>query len=160
MGLDPKESCALIRYRAIFGSHPGNTPTGGFGALMQSFLAADYLEKRLKLTAQLKSQDASGIASLWMRIDAERGHTLGFDNMEGRTIDGPLQGTVGWRDRYIVMDVPASAQSIHFGFFLRGGGSVWARHFRFADVDDTIQTTDSGMPRRTVPINLDFAVAS
>ena len=160
MGLDPATGCALIRYRDVLGTPGPDTPIGGFGSLMQNFLAENYLGKRLRLTAQLKAQEVTGIASLWMRVDAERGRTLAFDNMEGRGSGGPLTGTAGWQERSIVMDVPAAARSIHFGFFLRGGGSVWARRFLFSEVDASIQTTDSAFPRRTAPANLDFAAVA
>jgi hypothetical protein len=157
MGLDPVENCALIRYREILAGLLPDSPESGFGALMQSFRAEDYLDKRLELSAQLKAQEVTGIASLWMRVDAERGRTLAFDNMEGRRSGGPLLGTTGWQDRSIVLDVPSGAQSIHFGFFLRGGGSVWARRLRFTEVDASKSTTDHIVPRRSAPMNLDFA---
>ena len=157
MGFDPVEGCALIRYHDLLSEALPDSPVAGFGAMMQNFLAENYLNKRLKLTAQLKAHEVTGIASLWMRVDAERGRTLAFDNMEGRKSSGPLVGTIGWQERSIVIDVPPSAQSIHFGFFLRGGGSAWARKFHFTEVDASVPVTDHVLPRRSAPANLNFA---
>jgi hypothetical protein len=134
--------------------------SSGFGTLMQHFRAEGFLNKRLELSAQLKASEVTGAGSLWMRIDGDKGRTLAFDNLDGRKSDGPLVGTVGWQDRSIVMDVPPEAQSIHFGFFLRGGGSVWARRFRFTDVDASVQVTDHVIPRMSAPTNLDFAAVA
>jgi hypothetical protein len=160
MGLDPTESCAVIRYRVALADPSFGQISTGFGALVQNFRAQGFLSKRLELSAQLKAQDVTGAGSLWMRIDGDKGRMLAFDNMDGRTSEGPLVGTVGRQERSIVMDVPSEAQSIHFGFFLRGGGSVWARRFRFTEVDDSVAVTDHAVPRRPAPANLDFAAVA
>ncbi len=160
MGVDPAEGCALIRYRiALVEPMPANLRSG-YGALEQNFRAEDYRGKRLALGAQLKAQEVTGAAALWMRIDGERGRMLAFDTMDGRTSEGPLVGTVGWQERSIVMDVPPEAQSIHFGFFLRGSGSAWARRFRFDEVGASRPVTDHAVPRRSAPTNLDFATVA
>ncbi len=156
MGFDPTESCAVIRYRIALAEPVSGHAAVGFGTLMQSFRAENFLGRRLELKAQLRVQDVRGAGTLWMRIDAETGRTLAFDNMDGRRSDGPLMGTVGWQDRAIVLEVPEEAHTIHFGFFLRGGGTVWARRFRFTAVGDSVPVTDHVVPRRSAPANLDF----
>lgn len=157
MGFDPKERCALIRY-VVIGAAPVTAHRGsGFGTLMQHFRADLYLGKRLQLRGQLKAADVTGAATIWLRIDGDKGRILAFDNMESRVNEGALVGTVDWKDRAIVLDVPTDAQSIHFGFYLRGGGSVWARQFRFAAVDASVPVTDLIPARRSAPANLDFA---
>src|SRR5262249_164925 len=40
-----------------------------FGTLGQAFKADDYRGKRVRLSAWLKTRDASGGAALWMRVD-------------------------------------------------------------------------------------------
>lgn len=157
MGLDPTEGCAVIRYHdALAQPLPGN-PGSGFGTLMQSFRAESYLNKRLELSAQLKAHEVTGSATIWLRVDGEKGRTLAFDNMEGRKSSGSLFGTVDWHERSIVLDVSSEATSINFGFYLRGGGSVWARDFRFTEVDSSVPVTDYIAPQRSAPTNLDFA---
>ncbi|KQP67862.1 hypothetical protein ASF52_18375 [Methylobacterium sp. Leaf112] len=160
MGLDPAEGCALIRYRVALADPSLGPASTGFGALMQNFRADGFRDKRLELSAHLRARDVTGAGSLWMRIDGDKGRMLAFDNMDGRTCEGPLVGTVGWQERSIVMDVPPEAQSIHFGFFLRGGGSLWARRLRFAEVGASVAVTDHAVPRRAAPTNLDFAAGA
>jgi hypothetical protein len=109
------------------------------------------------LTAKLKSEDVDGAATIWLRIDGARKNSLRFDNMETRGGDGPLRDTSGWSARRIVLDVPEEAESIHFGFYLRGTGSAWARDFGLSEVGDDISVTAGSRPERSKPINLDFS---
>ncbi|WP_419952117.1 glyoxalase superfamily protein [Methylobacterium sp.] len=160
MGFDPAESCAVIRYRVALAEPTLGHASSGFGTLMQNFRAEGFLNKRLELSAQLKASAVTGAGSLWMRVDGEKGRTLAFDNLDGRKSKGPLVGTIGWQDRSIVLDVPPDAQSIHFGFFRRGGGSLWARRFTFTEVDASVEVTDHVISRRAVPTNLDFAAVA
>ena len=160
MGLDAAEGCAIIRYRHVL---PDPTPGGrgsGFGTLMQSIRAEHYVGRRIRLCSDLKAQNVSGAATLWLRVDGEKGVTLAFSNMETRQSDGPLRGTVGWRARSIVLDVPPEALSIRFGFYLRGSGTVWARRFQLDEVDASVPITDETGPSRATPTNLDFAAVA
>ena len=156
MGVDDTEGAALIRSRpALFDLHPSDRP-GGFGTLMQSIEVGRYRGGRVRLDAQLKCRDVSGAATMWLRVDGERRNTLAFDNMEHRERDGALSGTCDWQDRTIVLDVPDNAQSIHFGFFLRGEGYAWARRFRLSDAGTAEPTVDGRYAHKPEPTNLDF----
>jgi hypothetical protein len=55
--------------------------------------------------------------------------------------------------REIVLDVPGDAESIHFGFYLRGAGRAWARKFELTEVGSDVAVTQHYRDR---PINLDF----
>ena len=66
-----------------------------------------------------------------------------------RKSNGALTGTMGWTKCHIVLDVPAEATSIHYGFLLSGFGRVFARSFRLESVGREIAPTKSGG-------NLDF----
>jgi hypothetical protein len=127
---------------------------------MQHFQADAYLGKRLQLRVQLKADAVTGSATIWLRVDGDKGRTLAFDNMEKRKSEGPLVGTVDWQERSIVLDVSSDARSIHFGFYLRGGGSVWARQFHLTEVDASVAVTDEVTSRRSAPTNLDFAAVA
>ena len=127
---------------------------------MQSIQAERYVGTRLRLRAELKAQDVTGAATIWLRVDGERGRTVAFSNMETRQENGPLRGTAGWRERAIVLDIPSEGLSIHFGFYLRGGGSAWARGFELDAVEAFVPLTDDAAPRRTLPSNLDFATVA
>lgn len=150
IGFDPNESgCATVE------AVPGvEIPPDHTGVLMQSILADQYRGQRLRLTAELRGENAY-LGTIWMRIDPTEGKYLGFDNMTQRKSNGVLRGTFDWTPRSIVLDVPVDAASIHYGFFLRGHGKLWARRFRLdaAEPDAEITGTGPYLPR---PTNLDF----
>jgi hypothetical protein len=159
VGLDDSApGCALIE--SIAGR--GADPVEHFACLMQSIDARPYGGTRLRLAAMLRSEDA-GCGTIWMRIDGADKRSLGFDNMLSRERDGPIGGTTGWASRSIVLDVPTEAASIHYGFFLRGGGKVWARSFTVETVCEATSSTAASplwkqqrdLPNK--PVNLDFA---
>lgn len=140
----------------------GKDLTGLIAVLMQSIGAQEFLGQRLRLTAELKVEDADA-ATLWMRVDGYERRGLSFDNMMERQTDGPLEGTANCTRRSIVLDVPEQAASLHYGFFLKGYGRAWARNVLIEPVGNEIPVTMtrlgetgdvSRMPRR--PANLDF----
>jgi hypothetical protein len=126
----------------------------GFGSLMQTINAANYRGKRVRLSGYLRTQDA-GKGEMWMRIDGDTGgKVLGFDNMEQRA----LQGDHAWQRCDIVLDVPANAKDIAFGFFLAGKGEIWADSFALDVVgNDVAVTGGAALPLADAPVNLDFS---
>lgn len=154
LGLDPKlPGAALIESRpdrddAI------DRAAGETAVLMQSILADPYRGGRLRLSAELRTEDAD-TATMWMRIDPAEGRYLRFDNLLRRP-GGPLAGSTGWTGRHIVLDVPGNAATIHYGFFLKGTGKAWARRFALEAVGDEVQTTEPGPQYLSRPTNLDF----
>lgn len=128
----------------------------GFGNIMQTILAGDYAGKRIRLHAQLKSQELSDWAGLWMRVD--KGKTVvAFDNMQARAI----KGTTDWKTCDVVLDVPADATEISFGALLNGGGQVWINGLSFEVVGKDVAVTSEKVPESpkfpTHPVNLDFS---
>ena len=126
--------------------------TGGFGTLMQSFNAADYLGKRVRFSAVVKTEDVQSWAGLWMRID-KGSQTVEFDNMQNR----PLKGTANWKKYDVVLDVPQDATGIFFGVLLDSAGEVWLSDVKFEVVGTAVSTTDI-RPKllQPGPVNLDF----
>jgi hypothetical protein len=168
IGLDQTSpGCALIECVADPDTDLGNER---FACMMQSIEAEQYRGRKLKLTAALRSEDA-GCGTIWMRVDGAE-HKTGsagsalrsyrFDNLTSRREDGPINGTTGWTSRAIVLDVQDEADSIHYGFFLRGRGKVWARNFALEVVSDEITVVEilrmtdqqGALPRQ--PVNLGF----
>lgn len=156
MGVDEAVGAALIRYRHTV-IDPASGAAGGFGTLMQSVQADRYRTRRLRFAAELRTEDVVGAATLWLRVDAERGRVVAFDNMETRPRDGVLAGTTDWQSRAIVLDVPVEAVSVNFGFYLRGSGSAWARGLVLAEVDVSVPPTQDTGSHKPRPMNLDFA---
>ena len=128
----------------------------GFGTMMQMFKATDYLNKRMRFSAFVKSEGIEAWAGLWMRIDGPQQHsTLGFDNMQNR----PIKGTTDWHKYEVVLDVPQESVAIAFGILLTGKGQAWLNEVQFEEVGADVPTTcnegHSELP--DTPGNLDFA---
>jgi hypothetical protein len=68
-----------------------------------------------------------------------------------------LRGTSDWTRREVVLDVAPEAESIHFGFYLRGSGRAWARNFELATVAPDIAVTATRQRLLDAPTNLDFS---
>ena len=127
--------------------------TEGFGTLMQTFKADAYRGRRIKMTAFVKSENVSGWAGLWMRVDgpmlaeAKMPEPLAFDNMEQR----PIKGTTDWKAYEIVVDVPERSQEIAFGILLTGKGQVWLDD---VSIMETVRTDVATVG--PYPVNLGF----
>ena len=93
--------------------------SGTFGTFTQMLDAKDYLAKRIKYTGFLKTKEAKS-AGLWLRVDGQS-KPVSFDNMQTR----PVRGTTEWTEYEVVLDVPAEATKIAYGFLLIGGGTIW-----------------------------------
>ncbi|MGF6174222.1 glyoxalase superfamily protein [Ensifer sp. 4252] len=131
--------------------------TGKIAVLLQNIGANEFVGKRLKLTAYLRTGDAD-IGTIYMNVSGAQG-TMRFDNLLSRETDGPLKGTHDWTLRTIVLDVPQGAECIHYGFFLKGYGKVWARSFELTAVEDDIAPTAVHSQYLDRPANLDFSQA-
>lgn len=103
---------------------------GGFGTMMQMFQADAYLNKRMRFSANVKSEGVENWAGLWMRIDGPKSEMLGFDNMRNR----PIKGKTDWQKYNVVLDVPAESVYIAFGVLLEGKGQVWLNDVQFEEV--------------------------
>ena len=163
IGLDPSApGCALIECVVGRETDLGNER---FACLMQSIEADVFRGATLRLTPNIRAE-AANVGTIWMRIDGAERPNLRFDNMLEREVDGAIYGSSGWIERSIVLDVPREASSIHYGFFLKGFGKVWARNFRLQPVADDTPITEmrSRQPERKAlpqqPANLDFTVLS
>lgn len=62
----------------------------GFGPLMQTFSAEQFLGKRVRMTGFVTAESVEGRAGLWMRVDGTERASLSFDNMQQRPIRGTL----------------------------------------------------------------------
>jgi hypothetical protein len=136
--------CAYLRSKSADAS--------GFGTLMQTIAANEFLGKRVRFTARVEAAEVAAWAGLWMRVDGQSGSApLGFDNMEQR----PIRGSGPWTRHAVVLDVPREAQAIAFGILLTGAGRVRLAGVAFGAVDPSVASTAMTKPKR--PQNLDFA---
>jgi hypothetical protein len=126
----------------------------GFGSIMQSFEPADFLGKKVKLTAYIKTTDVKGWCGMWMRVDGQKkGKSLSFDNMGDR----PIKGTTPWTKYEIILYVPESAINISYGVLTSGTGIALMDNFNFEIVNDNIASTGSGgLFKLKKPTNTNF----
>jgi hypothetical protein len=125
----------------------------GFGTLMQSITAGQYLGKKIRLSGLLKSEQVLEWAGLWMRVDKGTA-PVAFDNMQDRAI----KDTTGWQRYEVVLEVPQDATGISFGILLTGAGEVCLNSPKFEIVDvDTPATDLTGKKLPDRPVNMEFS---
>lgn len=137
---------------------PGEEAGSAFGTLMQSVDATAYRGRRIVLTGRLAADDVSGAVTIWLRADDISKRSVAFDNLEEARPDvGPVTGTSDWVERRIVLDIPDTAQTLNFGFYLRGGGTAWCAGLSLEDAGEDMSVTRSGNSPAPEPQNLTFA---
>ena len=105
-GSDPQDYELGIDPNAVRnGKHSGylkakGAEPRGFGTMMQKFKANDYLNKRMRFSAFVKSEGIEAWAGLWMRVDGPQQGSLRFDNMQNR----PIKGTTDWHKYDVVLE--------------------------------------------------------
>jgi hypothetical protein len=113
----------------------------------------EWLGKRVRLTAKLKTKLEYGSAYMFMNIESS--YDISQDHMEGRSISGENN----WQTYSIVLDVPFEpTTSILFGVGMYGKGEIFFDDFKFEVVGQNVETTgrvDEKIKRRP-PSNLDF----
>lgn len=135
-------------------SGSNNLQPEDFATVMQQISAKNYLKKRVRLSAYLKSEEITGWGGIWFRIDGKNFEQLKFDNMQNR----PVIGTNPWNYYSSVLDVPSEAEILNFGFLLQGSGNLWADDFSLEIVTTDIETTDYSSDQMfpDEPSNLSF----
>lgn len=124
----------------------------GFGTLMQTCSANDYLGKKVKMTGYIKSENVDDWAGLWLRVDGKKGtKSLSFDNMQDR----PIKGTTDWTKCEIILNVPESSTTLNFGALLSGTGKIWFDKIEFEEAPSDIKTT-SEIKMLDRPTNTNF----
>lgn len=124
-----------------------------YGLLGQVVDAAPYQNKRVRLSAFVKTDKVAKWAGLFMRIDSpdrDPKHALAIDAMERR----PIRGTTNWTRVHVVLDVAPNASQIVLGATLTGAGSMWLDEVRLDIVDRSVPTTNYRPPDK--PQNIDF----
>jgi hypothetical protein len=91
-----------------------------WGALTQLISAQQYLGQRVRFSARIRTEEVSGWAGLWMRVD-RNGKSVAFYN----SMDKPIKGSTDWQERSVVLEVPPDASAIAFGVIDSGKGQVW-----------------------------------
>jgi len=132
-GTDESVSSSKTSSLYLWCSNPG---TSGFGTVMTRAAAERYRGTRVRLTADVQTQDVGDWAGLWMRVDG--GEAESFDNMANR----PIRGDTPWRSYSVVLDVSASASALSYGVLLHGKGTVWVDQIRVEVVGPEVPVTN------------------
>ena len=153
---------ALIRLDPVLGPRRYPEPSRAFGCYMQTVSAVPFHGKRVEILANLRCQDVTHGATAWARVDGMPGQTYAFDNLKDAP-EGWLFGTAPWTARRVVLDVPNDAITLHYGFFLKGKGALWASDFHVEEANDAAQLTSAAAqcwsrdPAWLAPTNLRFS---
>jgi hypothetical protein len=104
------------------------TAPGGVGNLMQSFSAAAYRGKTVRLRAWLKVEAAApeDRAQLWLHVLRPNGKPGFLDNMDDRPVR-----PADWTACEIVAEIDSDAQFLDFGVTAIGRGRVWVDEVTF-----------------------------
>lgn len=123
--------------------------TNAFGSLMQYISAQNYRGQRVRFRARVRTDNVTGWAGLWLRIDTPGGdpNHLHFYNSE----DKPIKGTTGWQERSVVLDVPTDAKAIAFGVIDHGLGQVWIDRLALETVGTDVPV-DTQQPQNKLPL--------
>jgi hypothetical protein len=113
--------------------------------VMQSVAADRYRGRRVRLSAWVLTD---GRTQPWFGLNVTNGGAS-----VGR-VDLQVKPGGGWQRQEVVLDVAASAQSLHFGLLLAGPGQAWIDDVRLEVVGDAVAPTGPTLPLE--PRNLDF----
>lgn len=131
-----------------------------FGNLMQYIDAKNYVGKKLRMSAWVKTRIDSGTGQLWLRIDGDWESSAAegngtFDNMDDR----PIKGTTDWKKYDLVVQLPAKSTGIAFGMMLIGKGQLWIDDVSIEEAGQDVPLTGSyvhGSGYSVSPVNLNF----
>jgi hypothetical protein len=100
------------------------------GGVAQSVDAAEWRGKRIKLTARLKTLEATQVQIVMNVVSGATLHRQATQTM----VTPPLSGSRDWQAQEVVMEVPADATDIVYGFTLRGLGTAFGDSFKLEAV--------------------------
>jgi hypothetical protein len=152
--------------QAAYNGHPSaylkctKPAVGEIANLMQHFRADKYAGKRVRLSAFVKTEALDEQGHLWMqwvRQSKDGGQT-------GASFAWLPKGSADWQNYEAVLDVPQYADSIEFGVFLSGPGTIWLNSVVFEIVGPDVPITgkkrsslaDESANFNDEPTNLNF----
>ncbi len=112
--------------QAAYNGHPSaylkctKPAAGEIANLMQHFRADKYAGKRVRLSAFVKTEALDEQGHLWTQWV----HPGKDGAQSGTSFAWLVKGTAGWQNYEVVLDVPQYADSIEFGVFPGGPGTI------------------------------------
>jgi hypothetical protein len=111
-------TCAVLEKEAAI--------EGEFGSLMQRCPGRLLAGRTVRIEGELRTENVTGWAGLWLRADADDEPNLFFDNMSRR----PVVGTTNWTRYFIDAPLPVNTDWLNYGIVLAGAGIVYADNIR------------------------------
>ena len=110
-----------------------------FGSATGTFPVDDARGKRIRVTGYIKTENVSGYAGFWWRVDGEsKTGPLAFANLK----DLAPKGTTDWKQYELEIPVAANATAIWFGQLLAGSGTAWFDNIK-VELDGKSYTSDA-----------------
>ncbi len=113
-------------------------PATGFGNLAQTVDPQMFLGKRIKLSANVRTEDAVK-AQLWLRLDDKKPGVMSADNM----INRPIVGSSDWNRYECILDVPRTTSLISAGIILTKAGAAYIKDAYIEEVGPNVPTTET-----------------
>lgn len=125
-----------------------------YALYVQDIDASLYRGCRLRLSGFLRTQLDGGWAGLWLRADGPKQKPLAFENMQSKA----LRESREWNRYQIEIDIPAQAESLHYGALLNGRGQMWVDDLKLEIVGNPPPGLAEMRKLRTLkePTNLGF----
>jgi hypothetical protein len=133
------DSATVYRGSGALRLHLPEAKPGAGGSVVLLRLPVDFAGSKIELRGFMKTEDVSEFAGLWLRLDAEPGVTVGFDNMARQQ----LKGTRDWEEYTITVPIDPKAKFLYAGVLLTGSGKAWA---------DDLQLLVDGKPIWELPV--------
>lgn len=126
------------------------------GLIFQSVTPFEFLGKRVRLSAYLKSIGVRESSGLFMQLH-NNGRIIA-DDMKSRYV----KGDTDWNLYEVILDVPYETVYLSFGAWLKGKGEIRVDNFNLKIVDTDFEVTSDQeyKPTITRPLNLDFEITT
>jgi CubicO group peptidase (beta-lactamase class C family) len=136
---DPSTSAMLL-------TRNDTNPTRiGWAATHMEVDATGYAGKRIRFTAQVRTENVALGAAVWLRADDRRGpYTL--CNLTGEHVDLRLKGTNDFTPLSCTLDIPLSTKRLIFGTNHAGAGRSWVRRGTLEEVGPDVAVNAAYTP--------------
>jgi erythromycin esterase-like protein len=144
---DPEYAVSLNQAGELALAPPAVAPAD-FGTATGTFPVDDARGKRVRFSGFIKTENVSGYAGFWWRVDGD-GKTgpLAFANLG----DGAPKGTTDWKKYELEIPVAENGKAIYFGALLSGSGTAWF---------DSLKVELDGKPYSNDAFDFDFEGAA
>ena len=110
-----------------------------FGSATGTFPVDDARGKRVRFSGFIKTENVSGYAGFWWRVDGEsKTGPLAFANLQNLA----PKGTTDWKQYELEIPVAENAAAIWFGQLLSGSGTAWFDNIK-VELDGKPYTSDA-----------------